>query len=382
MAVIPDTHNTGLTPTQIDTAFSNALTHVPSSSTPAMDGTGAAGTADTFARGDHEHPHDTTKQDTLAFEGTYNASTNKVTTMSAVKDGKLTGYVQSSGDIAATDKIIEAIGKVEKKADDNKTNISLIEDANGKKNLSTATGGTNVGAGYIVDNTAIDLPAGDYVFSWKNSVYTGGVACVINCYTTASGSEGRVVNENQANTASEARMITVPQDCIRFNIYCTGANTITDLMICTKAQWDISHTYQPYAMSNVELTPTVYDSGTNFTVGTDYTLATDCTLTIPAPSTGQSTKVANIMASLTFNSSPPRGIILSTSNIKSDPDNPNNNFDSNMKLLAKVESTNHVLLSAQCMFFNYSGSATKIYVWVKSSSAANNRVVSAMQLLN
>ena len=65
MAVIPDTHNTGLTPTQIDTAFSNALTHTPSSSTPAMDGTGAAGTADTFARGDHVHPTDTSRQAAL-----------------------------------------------------------------------------------------------------------------------------------------------------------------------------------------------------------------------------------------------------------------------------------------------------------------------------
>ena len=132
--------------------------------------------------------------------------------------------------------------------------VKELSDAGGKKNLSTATGGTNVGAGYIVDNTAIDLPAGDYVFSWKNSVYTGGVSCVINCYTTVSGSEGRVVNENQVNSASEARMITVPKDCIRYNIYCTGANTITNLMICTKAQWDVSHTYQPYALSNYELT--------------------------------------------------------------------------------------------------------------------------------
>ena len=99
----------------------------PSSSTPAMDGTASAGESDEFARGDHVHPRDTTKQDTLAFEGTYNASTNKVATMSAVKDGKLAGYAQTSGNVAETDKIIEAIGKVEKKADDNKTNI-LIEE--------------------------------------------------------------------------------------------------------------------------------------------------------------------------------------------------------------------------------------------------------------
>ena len=134
MATIPGTLNTNLTDEQVLEAFDNALTHTPSDSTPKEDGSGSAGEAETFARSDHEHPHDTTKQDTLAFEGTYNASTNKVTTMSAVKDGKLTGYAQSSGNVAATDKIIEAIGKVEKKADDNKTNISSIQQTIGDIN--------------------------------------------------------------------------------------------------------------------------------------------------------------------------------------------------------------------------------------------------------
>lgn len=127
MATIPGTLNTNLTDEQVLEAFDNALTHTPSDSTPKEDGSGSAGEAETFARSDHEHPHDTTKQDTLSFEGTYNASTNKAATMSAVKDGKLTGYAQASGDVAANDKIIEAIGKVEKKADDNKSNISKAE---------------------------------------------------------------------------------------------------------------------------------------------------------------------------------------------------------------------------------------------------------------
>lgn len=37
----------------------------PSSSVPLMDGTGAAGTATTYSRADHVHPHDTSKQDVL-----------------------------------------------------------------------------------------------------------------------------------------------------------------------------------------------------------------------------------------------------------------------------------------------------------------------------
>ena len=63
---------------------------------------------------------------TYVFEGTYNASTNKAATMADIKDGVLTGYAQSSGNVAATDKVIEAIGKVEKKADTNESNISSV----------------------------------------------------------------------------------------------------------------------------------------------------------------------------------------------------------------------------------------------------------------
>lgn len=37
----------------------------PSSTTPAMDGTAAAGTSTDYARADHVHPHDTSKQDAL-----------------------------------------------------------------------------------------------------------------------------------------------------------------------------------------------------------------------------------------------------------------------------------------------------------------------------
>lgn len=65
MATIPGTLNTQLTDEQVLEAFDNALTHTPSDSTPAMDGTGAAGTADKFARADHVHPTDTSRQAAL-----------------------------------------------------------------------------------------------------------------------------------------------------------------------------------------------------------------------------------------------------------------------------------------------------------------------------
>lgn len=45
----------------VGTALTNAAVPAPSGTTPGMDGTGAAGSATTYARGDHVHPSDTTK---------------------------------------------------------------------------------------------------------------------------------------------------------------------------------------------------------------------------------------------------------------------------------------------------------------------------------
>lgn len=137
----------------------------------------------------------------------------------------------------------------------NETNILTANDLlaeiidSGAKNRSTVSGGSNVGgAGTIVADTTINLPAGDYVFYWKNTATN--VSTVINCYTSDNT---RVVNKNKANSAVESREINVPQDCVKFNLYCTGINTISDLMICTKAAWTISHKYVPYCPTLAEL---------------------------------------------------------------------------------------------------------------------------------
>ena len=121
------------------------------------------------------------------------------------------------------------------------------------------------------------------------------------------------------------------------------------------------------------MTPTVKDSGNAFTVGTDYTLVDACTLTVPIPTSD--VKCAHILAGLAYNSTAPRGIIISLSNDISD-------FNASSKLLAKVESSDFIRLTAECFYYNYGGSNVNIYVWAKSSSSGINRVVSSMQLMN
>lgn len=56
-----------------------------SSTTPKMDGTAAVGTGTTWARADHVHPHDTSKQDTLTFDSTPTANSSNPVTSAGVK---------------------------------------------------------------------------------------------------------------------------------------------------------------------------------------------------------------------------------------------------------------------------------------------------------
>lgn len=271
MATIPGTLNTNLTDEQVLEAFDNALTHTPSDSTPKEDGSGSAGEAETFARSDHEHPHDTTKQDTLAFEGTYNASTNKVTTMSAVKDGKLAGYAQTSGNVTATDKIIEAIGKVEKKADDNKTNILLSADqsvrynilphnleetktnnritvtANGDGTVTVTTDSAGASANTFFGIGNVYLNAGDYYL-------LGGVSNLLRLQdnTDTYFDSGSGVLMHITTAANYTIYLRVNSG------YTNTSGVVVKPRIIPKSTYDAGFTdYQPYAMSNVELTAAI-----------------------------------------------------------------------------------------------------------------------------
>ena len=251
---------------------------------------------------------------------------------------------------------------------------------NGAKNYASINAVTSV-ANYV--DIPINIKAGTYVLLVGSLSSTSqNTNCRIGFYKRPDAITHSWIDVG----SNKSVIIDVPSECDVLRIFAGNTTsttsgysvTFTNLMLCKESEWNVSQTYQPYAMSNVELTtfaPTVKDSGSTFTVGTDYTLCDACTLTIPIAGNGQSIRVANIMASLTFNNSAPRGIILSTSNSTTD-------YDSNLKLLAKIESTEYIRLSAQCEFFNYSNSPTNVYVWVKSSSSAINRVISSMQLLN
>lgn len=224
---------------------------------------------------------------TYEFEGTYNASTNKAATMADIKDGKLTGYAQSSGDVAATDKVIEAIGKIEKKADTNETNISKDEAAlvelvdSGAKNLRNITLdeikvlGANadfIWVGNVATKNNVSFTINSDGTITVNASQAASDQVILDIYRVSSDVENIVLSGCPSGGDSEKYFLYVKGTSFRDYgsgvVYSkTGAhsiglviagghqpqNLIFKPMLCTKAAWDISHAYQPYRPSYQEL---------------------------------------------------------------------------------------------------------------------------------
>lgn len=111
----------------------------PSNSTPSMDGTASAGSAKTYARSDHRHPKDTSKQDKLVsgtniktVNGTSLLGNGNITISSGVTDVTLDGTSVVSGTTAVlTSATLTA-------SDDGNGNVTL--GLTGIGALSTASG--------------------------------------------------------------------------------------------------------------------------------------------------------------------------------------------------------------------------------------------------
>ena len=188
---------------------------------------------------------------TYEFESTYNASTNKAATMADIKDGVLTGYAQSSGNVAATDKVIEAIGKVEKKADTNESNISLVEQ-NIRKNKATINNASDTLVlkipVTIAANTSLKLVIGTLTSTETDPDQNCRVS-LMNGDNTASNivylARGNNVTDNiTTTTTADALWIYASSG---YSASTGKTVTVSNLMLCDKTIYDAGYTdYQPY----------------------------------------------------------------------------------------------------------------------------------------
>ncbi len=205
-------------------------TPAPASSTPSMDGTGSAGTSNQYARADHVHPSDTSKQNALSS-----------TQLDAVNSGINSPKVAQ----------IEI----------NKNNILLLESLNGGKNIARVASATKTGSGYFLSNAAntltipqntavyicfdYDVSSGQVSFQLTNS--NGDVLSGTSVYTPTGPATGHKVQ----------KVIPTTNDAKGYNAYNNGSGTvqISNIMIVPADIYESGFTdYQPYAMSNAELT--------------------------------------------------------------------------------------------------------------------------------
>lgn len=256
------------------------------------------------------------KQDTLTFDGTYNASTNKAATVSTVTnainaldvtevsvgstktinkisqtDGKISvsttdiqsastsqkGLVQLNDTLVSTSTTLaataNAVKAVNDKVETNKSNILSVADANGQKNLIFYDGFPKTEVGVTLsfdDNGGIELNgtcggADDYAYIYGIYAYVdaGTVYSFIDSMYTGSEqyafvASSEVFDNPPAFISSVNNRTAKISDKVTIVIRLTKGITYNKTkmypMLCAKSLYDISPSYQPYAKSNSALT--------------------------------------------------------------------------------------------------------------------------------
>lgn len=160
----------------------------------------------------------------------------------------------------------------------NKNNISLVADQSTRYNLSRFAGAVAASDGVtIASGIEIDIPSGDYYVKYDTTANSGTVTIGIK----DSGNSNVVVVE-VGNTV-KLKQFTVPNNsAVSFNVYVSKAGTYSNFQIIPKSLYDAGFTeYQPYALSNVELTAKEQTNENNILLKiSEYTAPTTITLAI------------------------------------------------------------------------------------------------------
>lgn len=200
----------------------------PSAAAPAMDGTAAAGTSTDYARADHVHPSDTSKQSVLS-----------AAQLAAVNSGI---------DSAKVDQI-----------ETNKNNILSVQTQanwntnNGVKNFAPVsliekTGSTEG----FVGRTDCRLAAGDYILSFD---YTSTSSATPAFFNSTGALTKQLTAINGSGHKSRSFTVTSQDDIAGYYFYTMTAAKFENIMI--RPAFIEDDTFEPYAMSNAELTAAI-----------------------------------------------------------------------------------------------------------------------------
>lgn len=194
---------------------------------------------------------------------------------------------------------------------------------------------------------------------------SGGISNSVMLYDGADTNPWKSTGETTEKTFAEATNLRL---CIRVNNgYTNTEEVVIRPMICTKADWDMSNTYQPYAPTNRELyIPTITATGTM----TNSTTIADTGVTVDIPADGG---IWRVEGCITWRDSTPTEVQLRV----------NFGVRTSDYLVARAtnandDSKNFVYLSAACTFkadAYYPDDQDKtihVKVWGKTSAATGN----------
>lgn len=223
----------------------------PSTAAPAMDGTAAAGTSTDYARADHVHPSDTSKQDALS-------AAQLAATNSGIDSEKVAQY-DSTTELEAEDRaaLVELVNSGAK-------NLFQISANAYQTDLNGLTATFNADGSVTVTGTMTDTTKNAVIYispsrtmdyrKYQGCVLSGGISANERIILQNSESPYNSIAISQG-TGVEITTTIPPLTTIYISITkrSTAVNYTFKPMICTKAAWDISRAYQPYRPSYQEL---------------------------------------------------------------------------------------------------------------------------------
>ena len=191
------------------------------------------------------------------FDGTKWHEFGDLTGLSSKDIGAMTNYVKAitAADIDSTDTLNQAIGKLEKRVSDNENNISSLTVNGGGVNKATINSSTGTGTMTI----PCDPISGQIVvkFAEFTSTDTDANTSVVQFIFTDDTVSGVVAIGRGTNLRATANLAKTVKSIRLFasdnSAHSTGDTfTFSGLELCAFA--DDGLPYQPYAMSNAEIT--------------------------------------------------------------------------------------------------------------------------------
>ena len=146
-----------------------------------------------------------------------------------------TSKADASALIAATNKLTAALA-------------DILDSTGAKNRLSVNSGTTGSGNGYFVENLPINLPPGEYVAKMTRGT-SGQLTIVVR---DASNTELARISKASGVTDFEEEF-TITGTAAKVSVYVGYSTTVTNAMICSKAAYEISPAFVPYAPTNAEL---------------------------------------------------------------------------------------------------------------------------------